>query len=143
MLLVDDEPVSRKVYEDMLAEHGFQVFPASSGAEGLALAGQHPIETAILDIVMPAMSGLEVLEQLHRAHPDLPVIMLTGHATSQNAIAALKLGAFNFLVKGPDNALIVAAVQRAIRHRRETRQAREKVESLRARITELEGNHLK
>ncbi|HYL80222.1 MAG TPA: response regulator, partial [Candidatus Acidoferrum sp.] len=110
VLLVDDEAVSLKVYEDMLTEHGFQVFAATTGSEGLALAGQHPIETAILDIVMPAMSGLEVLEQLHRAHPDLPVIMLTGHATSKNAIAALKLGAFDFLVKGPDNGLIVSAV---------------------------------
>ncbi len=139
VLLVDDEALTREFYTDLLAEHGFHVFAASSGAEGLDLAQNYPVDTAILDIMMPEMSGLEVLERLHAQDPDLPVIMLTGRPTSQNAIAALRLGAFDFIVKGLEHNLVVLAVHRAIRHRRETLQKKEEIARLQARIRELEG----
>jgi DNA-binding response OmpR family regulator len=71
---------------------------ARDGVEGLDLARQHPLEAVILDIMMPGMSGLEVLERLHAHDPDLPVIMLTAYPSSRNAIAALKLGALDFEV---------------------------------------------
>ncbi len=138
ILLVDDEALTREFYGDLLTEHGFHVHTAGSGQEGLELARQHPIETAILDIVMPEMSGLEVLERLHEEQPDMPIVMLTGRPTAQNAIAALKLGAFDFLVKGLDHNLVVLTVHRAIRHRREVRKQQEELAQLRARIAELE-----
>ncbi len=138
VLLVDDEALTREFYGDLLVEHGFQVFAASSGAEALELAQTRCLDAVVLDIVMPEMSGLEVLERLRAQDPDLPVIMLTGHATSQNAIAALKLGAFDFIVKGLDHSLVVLAVHRAIRHRREIRKKDEEIERLRARVAELE-----
>ncbi len=140
ILLVDDEALTRDFYGDLLAEHGFRVFAARSGAEGLELARRHPVETVILDIMMPGISGLEVLEGLRAEDPDLPVIMLTAHASSRNAIAALKLGAFDFIVKGLDPDLVVLAVHRAIRHRRATLHQRQEVERLRARLAELEAN---
>ncbi len=140
VLLVDDEALTRDFYEALLTEHGFRVFAAGSGAEGLELAQQHPIDAAILDIVMPEMSGIEFLEHLHKRDPDLPVIMLTGHPTSQSAIAALKLGAFDFIVKGLDLSLVVLAVHRAIRHRREIRGKNAELERLRTRIGEFERN---
>jgi DNA-binding response OmpR family regulator len=139
VLLVDDEALTREFYGDLLAEHGFRVFAASSGAQGLELAQQYPLEAAVLDIMMPGMSGLEVLERLRNQDPDLPVIMLTARPTSQNAIAALKLGALDFIVKGLDHSLVVLAVHRAIRHRREVLQKKEEIERLQARIRELEG----
>jgi len=92
-------------------------------------------------VMMPGMSGLEVLAQLHGRDPDLPVIMLTAHANSRNAIAALKLGAFDFIVKGLEHELVALAVHRAIRHRRDTLNRKRENERLRARIAELEGNH--
>lgn len=106
----------------------------------LELARSHAVEAVLLDIMMPGISGLEVLERLRAHDPDLPVIMLTAHARSRNAIAALKLGAFDFIVKGMDHALVALAVHRAIRHRRETLKKREEVAGLRARIAELGGN---
>lgn len=138
VLLVDDEALTREFYGDLLTQHGFHVHTASSGQDGLEAARRHPVETAILDIVMPGMSGLEVLERLHEEDPDLPLIMLTGRPTAQNAIAALKLGAFDFLVKGLDHNLVVLTVHRAVRHRRETRRQQEEFAQLRARIAELE-----
>ncbi|HYL82404.1 MAG TPA: response regulator, partial [Candidatus Acidoferrum sp.] len=130
--------LTRQFYGDLLVEHGFQVFAATSGPEGLELAREHAPEVAILDIMMPDMTGPEVLERLHAEFPDLPVIMLTGFPTSQNAIAALKLGAFDFIVKGLDHSLVALAVHRAVRHRRETLKTKEEIARLRACIAELE-----
>ena len=65
--------------------------------------------------------------------------MLTGHATSQNAMAALKLGAFDFIVKGLDPTLVVMAIHRAVRHRRKALENREESVRLHARIQELEA----
>jgi DNA-binding NtrC family response regulator len=122
-----------------LSEHGFCVVAASNGSDALALIRQHPPEAAILDIMMPDMSGLEVLERLHAQDPDLPVIMLTAFPSSQNAITALKLGAFDFIVKGLDHTLVVLTVHRAVRYRRDTLDRQQEVARLRARIAELEG----
>jgi two-component system, OmpR family, alkaline phosphatase synthesis response regulator PhoP len=138
ILLVDDDALTRQFYGDLLVEHGLRVFAASTGPEGLALAREHPPEVAILDIMMPDMTGLEVLERLRAEDPDLPVMMLTGHPTSQNAIAALKLGAFDFIIKGLDHSLVALAVHRALRHRREALKTKAEVAQLRARIAELE-----
>ncbi len=139
VLLVDDEVLSRRLYGDLLAEHGFRVLAACDGAQALELARQHPVEAAILDVMMPGVSGLEVLERLHAQDPELPVIMLTAHASSRNAIAALKLGAFDFIVKGLPPDLVVLAVHRAIRHRQQALYRRREVDQLRARLAELEG----
>ncbi len=139
VLLVDDEALTREFYGDLLAEHGFQVYAARSGAEGLELAQTHSLDAAVLDIVMPEMSGVELLDRLHQEDPDLPVIMLTGRPTSQNAIAALKLGAFDFIVKGLDHSLVVLAVHRAVRHRRDVRKRNAEIDRLQAHVRELEG----
>lgn len=139
VLLVDDDPLARQFYQDLLTEHGFQVTLAVDGEEALALAAQVSFDVVVLDIVMPGMSGLEVLARLREAEPDRPVLMLTGYVTSQNAIAALKLGAFDFLVKGLDPALVVLAVHRALRHRRELLARDAELSALRARIRAGEG----
>ena len=139
ILLVDDEVLTREFYGDLLTEHGFCVLAASSGTEAVSFIASKPVETVVLDIVMPEVSGLEVLEMLHWQDPDLPVIMLTGHATAQNAMAALKLGAFDFIVKGLDPALVVMAIHRAVRHRRNALEHREESVRLHARIQELEA----
>ena len=139
ILLVDDEALTREFYGDLLTEHGFAVLAASSGNEALSLFASKPVEAVVLDIVMPEVSGLEVLEMLHWQDPDLPVIMLTGHATSQNAMAALKLGAFDFIVKGLDPTLVVMAIHRAVRHHRKALEQREESVRLQARIQELEA----
>jgi len=142
ILLVDDEAITRKFYGDLLTEHGFRVLAAGGGAEALQVARHQPVEAVILDIMMPGMSGLETLERLHAQAPEVPVIMLTANASSQNAIAALKLGAFDFILKGLEHDLMVLAVHRAVRHHRETVKRKEEAAKLQARIAELEGARL-
>jgi len=139
ILLVDDEALTRDFYGDQLTDHGFQVVVVADGAEALDQVLRHPVEAVILDIMMPRMSGLEVLEHLHAQDPDLPVIMLTADTRSQSVVTALKLGAFDFIVKGLEHDLVVLAVHRAVRHRRDTLNRQRETEQLRARIAELEG----
>jgi two-component system cell cycle response regulator len=139
VLLVDDEAMTREFYADLLVEHGFQVFAAASGPEALEIVPRERVEAALVDIRMPEMSGLAVLERLRTLDATLPVMMLTAHPSSQVAIAALKLGAFDFLVKGLDHTLVVMAVHRAVRYRRELHKRDDEIRQLRARVAALEG----
>lgn len=139
ILLVDDEELTRQFYGDLLVERGFTVLAVASGTEALSAVTRHPIEAVVLDIMMPELSGLETLEQLRKRAPDVPVIILTAHPSSQNAITALKLGAFDFIVKGLQHELVVLAVRRAILHFAEVREKRHAIAALEARVRELEG----
>jgi DNA-binding response OmpR family regulator len=139
VLLVDDEEMTRQFYGDLLVDSGFHVVAAASGTEALAALPRHPIEAVVLDIMMPELSGLETLEQLRRVSPDLPVIILTAHPSSHNAIVALKLGAFDFIVKGLHHELVVMAVRRAIHHFTQLREKRHTIEALEARVRQLES----
>lgn len=139
ILLVDDEELTRQFYGDLLVERGFRVVAAASGAEALQAVPRHSFQAVLLDIMMPELSGLEALEQIRQLAPDLPVIILTSHPSSQNAIAALKLGAFDFIVKGLQHELVIAAVRRAVHHFAQVRERRQAIEALEARIRELEA----
>lgn len=139
VLLVDDEELPRQFYGDLLVEHGFRVVAVASGAEALEAASRHPVEAVLLDIMMPEVSGLQTLELLQQQSPDLPVIILTAHPSSQNAVTALKLGATDFIVKGLQPDLLVLAVRRAILRSAELREKRELIVALEARIRELES----
>ena len=129
----------REFYGGLLLESGFRVVTASSGPEALSVLPQYPVETVALDLMMPGVSGLETLEQIRQIAPDLPVIILTASPSSQNAIAALRLGAFDFIVKGIQHELVVVAVHRAVRHFAQFREKEHIVETLQARIRELEA----
>lgn len=139
VLLVDDEELSRQFYGDLLVEHGLRVVAVSSGAEALEATVRHPVEAVLLDIMMPEMSGLATLEQLQKRFPDLPVIILTAHPSSQNAIMALKLGAADFIVKGLQPELLVVAVRRAIHRVAGIREQRQLIAALESRVRELEA----
>jgi DNA-binding response OmpR family regulator len=138
VLLVDDDQLHRELYGTLLREQGFTVHLADSGEAALERLANGSYEVVVTDIVMPGMSGLVVLERARGQAPDLPVIILTAHPTSQHALAALKLGAFDFLVKGPDQSLIALAVHRAVRHHRAAVASRAEVQYLRSRIAQLE-----
>lgn len=139
VLVVDDEELTRQFYGDLLVERGFRVVAVANGAEAVATVAKHSFEAVVLDIMMPELSGLEALEQIRRIAPDLPVVILTAHPSSQNAIAALKLGAFDFIVKGLQHELVVLAVRRAVHHFAQLREKRHAIEALEARIRELEA----
>lgn len=137
ILVVDDEPLTRRLYSDVLQEAGYTCHTAESGAQALEVARQQAIDVVLLDIMMPARSGLEVLADLGELIPESPVIIVTAHPSSDNAIAALRLGAFDFIVKGFKNEVMLAAVARALTRRRLAVRNRQMIRQLEAKIQEL------
>lgn len=111
ILFVDDDPQVLKSLGDYFEKLGHQVFRASSGREGLRAYDQHHPDVVVLDLFMPEMTGMEVLETLARR--EAMVIMLTGYGELENAIQAMRLGAENFLTKPVEMAHLVAAVEKA------------------------------
>jgi DNA-binding NtrC family response regulator len=99
ILVIDDEEVMRDVLGSLLTEAGYQVTLARDGAEGLALARKGAFEAAIVDVMLPEMGGLEVLDELKKADSDLVVLMITAFASVETAITAMKKGAFDYVAK--------------------------------------------
>jgi DNA-binding NtrC family response regulator len=99
LLIVDDETNIRFMLSITLESDEFQVDTAANGAEALAKIRQQDYALMLLDIKMPGMPGMEVLANVRKTHPELPVIMITAHGTIENAVEAMKLGAVDFIRK--------------------------------------------
>jgi len=100
ILLVDDEKGFVDTMAKRLGKRGLTVQTANSGEEGLGvLAGPGNVDVVILDVKMPGMDGIETLKAIRASHPLVEVIMLTGHATVENAIEGMKLGAYDYMMK--------------------------------------------
>jgi CheY-like chemotaxis protein len=117
ILLLDDDPVPLKIMRSVLGVAGYECFATHSAEDAIALIGRSPqITVVVSDINMPEMDGLEFLERLRNAQMQRPlpaVLFLTGHPSLDNAIAALRLGAVDFLVKPVRPAELLHAVRRA------------------------------
>ncbi len=99
ILVVDDELVVRDSLKEWLEAEGFTAAMAGSGAEALAALQAGPYHLMLLDIKMPGMDGVEVLERAKALSPELTVIMMTAYATVETAVEAMKIGALDYLVK--------------------------------------------
>ena len=118
VLVIDDDRSVLHVFKQVFKEADVRLLTANSAAQGLAaLADAHP-DVVILDIMLPDQSGLETIEQIYRHDPKVPVIFITSGGTSDTAIEAMKLGAYDFLLKPLDFVKVRALVDRAleIRH---------------------------
>jgi len=92
ILIVDDEVHVAKVLADSVRLQGHEAFVAGGGEEGLALLDQKRPDAVFLDIVMPGMGGIEVLRRIREVYPALPVIVITGHASTAEIEEAKRLG---------------------------------------------------
>lgn len=99
ILIVDDEIHVAKLLAESVQREGHEAITASSGTEGLALVEQMRPDAVFLDIVMPEMSGLEVLRELRQRFPHLPVVVITGHAGPEQIDEARDLGAVDCISK--------------------------------------------
>jgi two-component system, OmpR family, phosphate regulon sensor histidine kinase PhoR len=124
ILVVDDERDIRDGCERILGRKGHQVTKASNGEEALGFVEKTLYDIVLLDLKMPGMDGLEVLQRIRQAHPDTLVIVITGYATVETAIEAMKRGAYDFIPKPfkPDQLRIV--VDRAVERKQLTEEAR-------------------
>jgi CheY-like chemotaxis protein/CBS domain-containing protein len=112
ILMVDDEKRFRDTTQKILSKKGFETILAESGEDALEKMVQNP-DIVILDIKMPGMDGHETLSQIKKIHPDLPVIMLTGHGDKPSARQALVEGAFDYLSKPCDIDLLAEKIKEA------------------------------
>jgi DNA-binding NtrC family response regulator len=99
LLLVDDDAEFRGTVARRCSRRGFRVREASSGEEALDMAERRQFDVAVLDMVMPGVSGLELLQKLKSSNPECEAIMLTGQGTIETAVQAMKLGAIDFISK--------------------------------------------
>ncbi len=132
VLVIDDEQVLRDGAERILIRMNFQVFKASRGDEGLKILEKEPVSIVLLDMKMPGMDGMEVLKRIKEMERGILVIVITGFATVETAIEAMKRGAYDFIPKPyePDQLRIV--VNRA-REKMQLQQETEKLEKERRR----------
>jgi DNA-binding NtrC family response regulator len=128
LLVVDDDAEFRGTVVRRFARRGYQVQEAPDGDAALALAERRQFDVALLDMVMPGLSGLELLEKLKQSHPECEVILLTGQGTIEMAVKAMKLGANDFLTKPCPLAELEILVEKAVERRqlaKENRQLKE------------------
>lgn len=111
ILIVDDEASIRHFLKRILERAGYDVLSAGSGSEALDLLESQHIDLLLTDIRMDRMSGVTLLEQARAKYPEMAVILLTGHATVETAVAALRQGAINYLLKPVKNEELLEAIQ--------------------------------
>lgn len=114
VLIIDDEDNIRSGLMLSLKSEGFDAQGAASGVEALDKINLFLPDLIVSDIKMPGLNGLELLEQVKIKHPNIPVIMLTGHAGLDDAVTAMKLGAYDFLTKPVHLDKLILLIQRAI-----------------------------
>jgi two-component system response regulator PilR (NtrC family) len=118
VLVIDDEEVMREILESLLAQEGYRVKLATSGQEGLEIAGREPVDLAIVDVMLPDRSGIDVLDELKRSDPELVVVMITAFASVETAIEAMKRGAFDYVTKPFKNDEVRVVVANGMKQRR-------------------------
>lgn len=99
ILVVDDEESIREFFEIMLKREGYEVFTKSNGREGLEFLKGTPVDLVISDIQMPELSGMEMLAKIRETDPELPVVMITAFGSTETAVEAMKLGAYDYVQK--------------------------------------------
>ena len=118
ILVIDDEEIMREILETLLTREGYQVRLAATAAEGLDLARSIPFDAAIVDVMMPGMDGVTALDEIRKIDDDLPVLMITAYASVENAIAAMKRGAYDYISKPFKNDEVLVVLRNALAQRR-------------------------
>ncbi len=135
ILLVDDESSLLRVTQVRLRNAGYQVETAGSGEYALEVLEKQPFPLVITDLMMPGMSGLDLMARVRASHPDTAVIVVTAFGTVETAVAAMKAGAFDYLTKPIDGDELLLTVRRALEHLR----MREEIQVLRTSLDKKYG----
>ncbi len=127
ILVVDDEPNIIKTISAILQDEGHIVYPAGGGRDALDFLKRNDVDVVFLDVWLPDIDGVALLEQINQIAPEISVIMISGHGSIDIAVKSTKLGAFDFLEKPPSMERIITSLNNAlerIRLRRENIQLR-------------------
>src|ERR1043165_4946019 len=133
ILIVDDELVVRDSLGKWFTSEGYTARPTSGGGEALEVIQQAGLDLALIDIKRPGMDGMELQARLHEVDPDLTVVIMTGYASVDTAVQALKHGAYDYITKPVDPDELSHLVSNALEHKR----ARREVVRLRENLQEV------
>ena len=131
ILVVDDEEVLQDVLGLLLRKHGYRPIAARSGEEALMILEKEPVDLVLLDLMLPGMSGMEVLRQVRQRDPDQVIIVITAFSSIEGAIAAMREGAFHYIPKPFKNDEVLLTIHKGLEQRRltsENRQLKEQLE---------------
>ncbi|MFQ5739716.1 MAG: sigma-54-dependent transcriptional regulator [Acidobacteriota bacterium] len=117
ILLIDDEEIMREVITRLLSVAGYAVTAVGTGEEGIERVAQDDFDLVLLDLMLPGMGGLEVLERILQPDPDLVVVIISAYASIENAVTATKGGAFDFITKPFKNDELLLVVKNGIEKR--------------------------
>ena len=137
ILVVDDEMRIRDACHTVLTGEGYAVTCAENGEQGLQMIGREHFDILLLDLMMPNMSGLEILPDIKANHPDTVVIVITGYSTVEHSIEAMKAGAFDFIPKPFSPKKLKVVVSKAIEHMRALKDIAEEKSRMRGLINRL------
>jgi two-component system, OmpR family, response regulator ResD len=143
ILIIDDEASLRQTLARILQRDGYEVTSVASGTEGLSLVAQQPFDLVYLDIRMPDMNGLDVLQTVHAQVPDLPVILFTAQPDLHSAVEALRRGAIDYLMKPLKPETVLARTRAILSEQQKKKRRREilrQMEELQAELDILDGN---
>ena len=132
VLLVDDEAEFRELLAKRLGKRKLKVLTAGDAAEALRLLASTPVDVVVLDVRMPGMSGTDALREIKARLPSVEVLMLTGHAQLDVALAGMELGAFDYLVKPCELGLLIAQIEKA-----RARKLKQEAKIMEARLREI------
>ncbi|MBD3233950.1 MAG: response regulator [candidate division Zixibacteria bacterium] len=135
VLVVDDETFVRDLLEEFLAKQGYSVVLAESGEQAVEVARGNDLDVALVDLKMPGIDGLETLNRLNKVQPHMPVIIMTGYPTIETSIKALRLGAYDYVVKPFKLNELKIAVEKALKERK----LKVEIDHLRNKIKAIEG----
>jgi DNA-binding NtrC family response regulator len=143
ILIIDDEDILREDLAALLRDEGYSCRTASDGEEGVRLAEDGEPDVVLCDLVMSGIGGVEVVNRLAAARPELPVILITAHGTMETALEAFRAGAVDYLLKPVLSQDLIVKIRRCLEHRRllmEVRHLRREVSDL-GTGTRLIGEH--
>ena len=135
LLIVDDEKHIREGLQKALSVDGFDVMLSSDGREAIKMIEEGDIDLVITDLKMPRLSGEELMKKIIERYPYLPVIILTGHGTIENAVEAMRTGAYDFITKPLNIDKLSLIVKRALENSSLKRQNRELLNKLKKKYS--------
>jgi two-component system response regulator PilR (NtrC family) len=135
ILIVDDEEVLQDVLRSLLRHEGYETVSARSGEEALTILRQGDIDLVLLDLMLPGMSGQEVLQQIRKEDPSQVVVMITAYSSVEGAISAMREGAFHYIPKPFKNEEVLLTVQQGLEQRRLKKENRSLRDQLQQRFS--------
>lgn len=142
ILIIDDEASLRQTLTRILQQAGFEVTSAENGEQGLAFLQHNPFDLIFMDIRMPGLAGLDVLDRIRASHPGLPVVLFTAQPDLNSAVEALRRGATDYLLKPLKPDVIIERARTILLTQQKERRRREiqtQIEKLQAELKALDS----